>query len=344
MSTSSRAGKVFFNLAVPLFALAALAGAFALRRNDRPAPIPEAPARVVRIGYFPNFTHAQAVAGAERGDFVKALDGVKVEFKTFNAGPSLIEALFAGEIDLGYVGPSPTVNAYSKSNGEEIRVIAGSAANGVAVVVRPGANIEKPEDLLGKKIATPQYGNTQDVAARFFITQTLKGKLADAGGDTTIVNAENPDILTLLRKGDIDAAWVPEPWGTRLVAEAGGKILFEEKDQWPGGRFTITNVIARRGFLEANKDLVKRFLKAHDDLTAWLNANPEEGAKVVNEGIKRITGKALPPETLRQAWSRVVFTTDPLIETTKEQAKRAHAIGLAKTLPDFSRLLVEGLR
>ncbi len=341
MRGSPRAALLDFG--APLLAIAALCGAVALPWRSA-APAPEAAARVVRIGYLPNFTHAQAVAGAERGDFGRALAGVKVEFRTFNAGPALIEALFAGEIDLGYVGPSPTVNAYAKSGGEEIRVIAGAAANGAAVVVQPGAGIEKPEDLLGKRIATPQYGNTQDVAARFFVTQTLKGKLADAGGDTTIVNAENADILTLLRKGDIDAAWVPEPWATRLVAEAGGRILFEEKSQWPGGKFTITNVIARRGFLEANGDLVKRFLEAHDGLTAWLNANPEEGAKVVNDGIRRVTGKALPTETLRQAWSRVEFTTDPLIETTKEQAKRAFAIGQSKAVPDFSRLLVEGLR
>lgn len=341
MSGSPRAA--FLNFGAPLLAIAALAGAVALPWRHA-IPAPEAAARVVRIGYLPNFTHAQAVAGAERGDFARALGGVKVEFRTFNAGPALIEALFAGEVDLAYVGPSPTVNAYGKSNGEEVRVIAGAAANGVAVVVRPGAGIEKPEDLLGKTIATPQYGNTQDVAARFFITQTLKGKLADAGGDTTLVNAENPDILTLLRKGEIDAAWVPEPWATRLVAEAGGKILFEEKSRWPGAQFTITNVIARRAFLEANRDLVKRFLEAHDGLTAWLNANPDEAVQLVNDGIKRITGKALPPDTLRQAWSRVVFTTDPLTETTREQGRRAHAIGHSKALPDFSRLLVEGLR
>lgn len=325
-----------------LLGLAVLAGALL---GCRKAPgTPEPPAKVVRIGYFPNFTHAQAIVGAERGDFVKALDGVKVEFKTFNAGPALIEALFAGEIDIGYVGPSPTTNAYAKSNGEEVRVISGAAANGAALVVRPEAGISKPEDLLGKKIATPQYGNTQDVAARFYITSTLKGKLEDSGGNTKIVNAENPDILSLFRRGDVDAAWVPEPWATRLVSEAGGRILFEEKDLWPDGRFTVTNVIARRAFLDANRELVGKFLRAHDAITAWLNENPQEAAKAVNAGIQKITGKALPADTLSTAWGRVLFTNDPLIETTKEQARRAHEIGFVKTLPDFSRLLVQGLR
>jgi NitT/TauT family transport system substrate-binding protein len=341
MSGSSR-GAVL-NLGAPLLAFAALAGAIAMpwRTTGHSA---EAPSRVVRIGYLPNFTHAQAVAGAERGHFTRGLEGVKVEFRTFNAGPALVEALFAGELDLAYVGPSPTVNAYAKSNGEEVRVIAGAAANGAAVVVRPGAGIEKPADLLGKKIATPQYGNTQDVAARFFVTDTLKGKLAEAGGDTTIVNAENADILTLLKRGDVDAAWVPEPWATRLVAEAGGKLLFEEKTLWPGGQFITTNVIARRAFLDANRDLVKRFLRAHDELTAWLNAEPEAASKAVNDGIKRITGKSLPPDVLKVAWSRVVFTTDPLIDTTKEQARRANALGFTKSAPDLGRLLAEGLR
>lgn len=332
MSGSPR--RLALDAGAPLLALAALLVAAALPWRAA-ARASEPPARVIRVGYLPNLTHAQAVVGAARGDFARALDGVRVEFRTFNAGPALVEALFAGEIDLGYVGPSPTVNAYAKSGGEEVRVIAGSAANGVALVVRPG--IAAPGDLAGRRIATPQYGNTQDVAARFFLSNSL---MADA----TLVNAENADILALFRKGEVDAAWVPEPWAARLVAEAGGTILFEEKSLWPQARFTITNVIARRAFLDANRGLVAKFLEAHDALTAWLNERPEEAAEAVNDGIRRITGKAMPPDVLRQAWGRVVFTTDPLVETTKEQARRAQALGFAKTLPDLSGLFVEGLR
>lgn len=327
MSTSSAPRRVLLNVGAPLLALAALVGAILIPAKKTEAKT-EAAARVVRVGYLPNLTHAQAIAGAERGDFVRALEGVKVEFRTFNAGPALIEAIFAGEIDIAYVGPSPAVNAYAKSGGEEIRIIAGSAANGASVVVRPGV-----DSLDGRKVATPQFGNTQDVAARTYL-----------GTKATIVNAENADILTLLKKGDVDAAWVPEPWASRLVAEAGARILFEEKTLWPGRKFTTTTVIARRAFLDANRDIVKRFLGAHEALTAWVNANPDEARRLVNEGLKRLTGKALAPDVLRQAWDRVVFTTDPLADTTREQARRAQALGFTKSLPDLGRLFVEDLR
>jgi NitT/TauT family transport system substrate-binding protein len=314
------------NVGAPLLAALSFAAAASLPWRAT-AAAPESPARSVRIGYLPNLTHAQAVAGAQRGDFARALEGVPVEFRTFNAGPALMEALLAGEIDLAYVGPSPAVNAHVKSGGEEVRVVAGAAANGASLVALPG--VEDPAKL---RVAAPQNGSTQDVAARFFLR------------DATIVNADNADILTLLLKREIDAAWVPEPWASRLVAEAGGTILFEEKDRWPARRFASTLVVARRAFHEANRDLMKRFLAAHDALTSWLNENPDEAASVVNAGIRRMTGTALPEHVLRAAWGRVVFTTDPLLDTVREQARRAHAVGFLKEPPNLFRLLAGDAR
>jgi NitT/TauT family transport system substrate-binding protein len=343
MRLSSQAGSLLLNVAVPAIAIAAAIGSLFLHPAPASRP-PEPAATRVRIGYMPNFTHAQGILGAERGDFAAAFPGVEVEFRTFNAGPALVEALFSGEIDLAYVGPSPTVNAYAKSHGDEIRVISGSAANGTGVVVRGDAGIETPEGLAGRTIATPQLGNTQDVSARYFITQTLGSPLAEQGGSTRILNTDLPEILTLFRKGDIDAAWVPEPWATRLVLEGRGRRLFDERTLWPAGRFTTTHVIARRAFLEANPGLVRQFLRAHDALTAWIAAHPEAAQDQVNRGIGRLTGRELPAELLREAWSRIEFTTDPLADTTLEQARRAQAIGFLKSRPDFGRLYVEGLR
>src|SRR6266699_7057285 len=248
----------------------------------------------VRLGYFPNLTHAVALVGVERGTFQNALGTrVTLEPKIFNAGPAEIEALFANEIDIGYVGPNPAINGYVKSHGEALRIIAGSSSGGALFVVRSGANIKSATDLVGKKLATPQLGGTQDVALRYYLQQHGL-KTTDKGGSVQVLPTDNANILTLFKTGAIDGAWVAEPWGTRLLIEGKGQLFLDERSLWPDGKFVTTNVVVRKQFLDQHPDLVSKFLQAHVDTIQYIQNNPSSAQSIVNSEIKRITGKALP--------------------------------------------------
>lgn len=284
---------------------------------------------VVRIGYFANVTHAQALVGVARGDFARAFEGgPRVEFQTFNAGPSVIEAIFAGHLDIAYVGPSPTINGFMRSQGREVRVVAGSAANGVVIVVHKDSGITTMSQLRGRRIATPQLGNTQDMSAKAFVLQVLGTTLREKGGDTDVIPVANSDIEILFQKGQVDAAWVPEPWGARLVHQGTGRILVEERELWPEGRFALTNVIVRKAFLDEHPALVKRFLEAHVRLTRELATSPADAQATIAAELKRLTTKAIPDAVLADSLARVEFTVDPSEASFAAFMRKGRALGL----------------
>src|SRR5450432_185937 len=222
---------------------------------------------VVRVGAFPNITHAQAMVGKANGWFEKALGpSAKIEWTSFNAGPSAIEALFSGAIDMTYVGPNPAITGYVRSNGEALRVISGAASGGASLIVRNDSGINKPEDFHGKRVASPQFGNTQDVALRNWL-KNHGMKTNDKGGDVQIVPMANPDQLTLFLKKDLDAAWAPEPWATRLIHEGNGRLFVDERTLWPDGQFVIGLLVVNTKFLKEHPDLVKNWIRANVDLT-----------------------------------------------------------------------------
>lgn len=293
-------------------------------------------AKTVRVAYFPNVTHAQALVGLNQRFFQQALGpGVKLKAKKLNAGPAVIEALYAGEIDLAYVGPSPAINGYVHSGGEALRVIAGSASGGTALVVQRDSGITSAKDLKGKRIASPQLGNTQDVALRWFIQQQgLKTK--DRGGNVTILPASNPDIMTLFRNRQIDGAWVPEPWASRLIAEAGGTLLLDERTLWPGGEFANTVLIARTGFLKKNPGLVQKWLAAHVEITGWINAHPAEAQGAVIEEIEKLTSLRLNPSLIADSFSRLTFQYDPVSTSIDEVALRSYKLGFFTSKPNVA--------
>jgi NitT/TauT family transport system substrate-binding protein len=294
---------------------------------------------VLRVGYFPNITHAQALVGRANGQFEKALGaGVQVEWKAFNAGPSAIEALFANAIDLTYVGPNPTVAGYFRSQGEAVRVIAGAASGGASLVVRKDAGIRNASDFHGKKVATPQLGNTQDVALRSWMRANgLKAR--EKGGDVQVIPISNPDQLTLFLKGQLDAAWAPEPWAARLVHEGGGRIFLDERDLWPDHQFVITNLIVSPKFLKDHPDVVKGFLRTHVELTEWINKNPAQAKQMMNQQLQKEMGKALPQEVLDDAFSRMQVTYDPIRSSLLKSTQQAFDEGfLGRTQPDLSGL------
>jgi NitT/TauT family transport system substrate-binding protein len=231
---------------------------------------------VVRVGAFPNITHAQAMVGKANAWFEKALGPqAKIDWKSFNAGPSAIEALYSGALDMTYIGPNPAISGYLRSNGEALRIIAGATSGGAALVVRSDSGIQKAEDFHGKKIASPQLGNTQDVALRAWL-KNHGLKTIDKGGDVQVVPLANPDQLTLFLKKELDAAWAPEPWATRLIREGNGRLFLDERTLWPNGKFVTASLVVSSKFLHDHPDVVKSWLKAHVELTEWINGHLPE--------------------------------------------------------------------
>ena len=295
--------------------------------------------KVFRLGYFPNINHAQALIGVGNGDYQKVL-GNNIELKTltFNAGPSATEALLANQIDAAYIGPNPTVNGYVVSEGKALRVISGVASGGAVFIVRNDSGIQSTKDFAGKKFASPQIGNTQDVALRKYLLDN-GFKTKDKGGNVEVLPVKNPDILTLFLKKEIDGAWVPEPWGEKLIKEGNGRLFLDERNLWPADKFVTANIIVNPEYLKNNPDVIKKFLEAHVNETQWINSHKEEALKTFNFELKKLTGQTIPDDQLKEAFSRLELTYDPLQETLIKSANDAFEIGyLGKTKPDLSGL------
>lgn len=290
----------------------------------------------IRFGHFPNVTHVQGLVAhqlSRRGEgwFEKGL-GLKIDWFTYNAGPSATEAIFAGALDVTYIGPSPALNAYSKSKGSEIRVLAGAANGGNALVVRADAGITKPEDFRGKKIATPQLGNTQDVQARAWLAgQGIKVTLT--GGDATVIPTENPSQLALLQKGEIDAVWTVEPWVTRLELEAGAKVFHQDTET------NVTLLASSAAFVAGHADVARRLAEAHRELTAWILAHPEEAKALVKAELTDEMKAAPKDVLLDKALARVVVTDKISRESLDRMVSSAQAVGFLKDIPALEKLL-----
>jgi len=290
---------------------------------------------IIGVGYFPNITHSQAIIGLARGDFAEALGPeTTIETTIFNAGPSVIEALYAGRLDLAYIGPNPAITGFVRSNGEALRIVAGATSGGAALVVRPDAGITTLEEMDGHRIATPQLGNTQDVALRNCLAELGLSPLEE-GGSVQIIPTANPQILDLFRQGEIDGAWVPEPWASRLVVEGGGVVLLDERTIWPDGDFVTAHIIVSTPFLMERPGIVRRWLEAHVEVTLWENRNPEEAAALLNGEIERRTGKALPGQVLTMALSNMRSTWDPVASSLYESARAAWQTGFLDDEPDL---------
>lgn len=285
----------------------------------------ESPA-AVRLGYFPNVTHATALVGVESGIFKSALGANSLEVKTFSAGPAAVEALFSGALDATYIGPNPAINAHVQSGGEAIRIVSGATSGGASLVVKPAIN--SAADLKGKKVASPQRGGTQDVALRHWLKDNnLKADL-QGGGDVSILPQENAQTLETFRSGQIDGAWAPEPWATRLVLEGGGKVLVDERTLWPGGAFVTTHLVVRTKFLKEHPDAVRRLVEGQVQANELVNGNPAEARRLVDQSIANLTGKGIPDAVLQESWKSLQFTNDPIASSLTVSADHAHDVGL----------------
>ncbi|MFL5193574.1 MAG: ABC transporter substrate-binding protein [Microvirga sp.] len=292
----------------------------------------------VRVGHFPNITHVQALVARAferqgRNWLGERLGpGVKIEWYTYNAGPSAMEAIFANSLDLTYVGPNPALNAYARSRGAEVRVIGGAVNGGSALVVQGDSPLSKPTDFKGKRIATPQFGNTQDVAARAWLVAGGL-RITQTGGDAHVVPTSNPDQLSLFQSKQLDAVWTVEPWVSRLESESGGKILVEEKEA------ITTILVSSAGFLAKNRDLAKRFVTAHRELTEWIGKNPDEAQRLAREELQASFRLDMSPELVARAWNRMVITPDTTREAFQSFVTSAQKVGFLRDTPDLSRLI-----
>ena len=309
-----------------------------------------AESKTLRLGYFPNVNHAQAIIGLKNGDFQKVIEGnntnqgkIKINEFVFSAGPSAIEALFGGQIDAAYVGPNPAISGYIASGGEGLRIVSGVASGGSVFIVRNDAGIESAKDLGGKKFASPQLGNTQDISLRKYLISNGFNTVEN-GGNVTVAAIKPADILTLMLKKEVDGAWVPEPWGERLVNEANGKVFVDERDLWPPeGKFVTANIIVRTDYLKENPDVIEKLLEAHVNETLWIDArldssdngtaqenNSSKVMEVVNafnNGLKQITGKTIPDNELEGSLKRMDFTYDPLKQSLYKIGDDANSLG-----------------
>lgn len=267
----------------------------------------------LRLGYFANVTHAPALVGLEQGLFEDALGEVDVTTSVFNAGPAAIEALTAGAIDATYIGPNPSINTFIQSGGESARIVAGAATGGAALVVADG--IDSAEDLAGTTLASPQLGNTQDVALRVWLADQGYATDVSGGGDVSVTPTENAQTLTLFQDGQLDGAWLPEPWVSRLVIDEGADVLVDEAELWPDGEFPTTVLLVRAEFLEQHPDVVEQLLEAHLAAVQWIADNPDDAPDVINAALEAETGKPLSDAVIERALEHVTFSVDPHADT-----------------------------
>jgi NitT/TauT family transport system substrate-binding protein len=294
--------------------------------GDGPAGADE-PGGTLRLGYFPNVTHAPAIIGVEDGIFEQALgDGVELELVTFNSGTEAIEALFSDAIDASFIGPNPAINGFAESDGEALRIVAGTTSGGASLVVSD--DIQSAGDLAGAKLATPSLGNTQDVALRAWLMEQGHESDTAGGGAVSVLPQENADTLTAFQDGSIDGAWVPEPWATRLIDEGGGHVLVDEADLWPEGQFVTTHLVVGTDYLEQNPANVRALVGGLLDAIDTANGDAEAARATTNDGIEALTESRLADETIAGAWENLTFTADPIASSLEGSKDDAVEVGL----------------
>lgn len=320
-------------LTVPVIAALAIASLSGCSRRATAADAPPStghttPASVLRLGYFPNVTHAVPVLGVADGEFAKALGRTKLTTQVFNAGPAATEALLSGSVDAVYLGPNPAINAFAKTGGQDVRIVAGAASGGAALVVKPSINAVS--ELAGTTLASPQLANTQDIALKYFLKR--HGFTVNGGGpeNVNVVSQDNSQTLRLFQQGRIDGGWLPEPWATRLVKQAGGKVLVDEKSQWPGGNFVTTNLLVSTRFLTEHPQTVQALLTGEIKTVQRIKADPSGTARQIDQALTKLTGKALPAGITAAALRNVTVGWDPYATSLQATAEHAESIGLLK--------------
>jgi len=281
----------------------------------------------IRVAFFPSIVHAVPIIGMETQTFADNLhNDLDIEVKIFDSGPQVIESIFSNSVDIAYVGPGPVINGFLKSDGNDLKILAGAASGGASFIIQKNSGLELIENYSGKRVAAPQISNTQDVSLRYYLAENGL-KSAEKGGDVFVLNIANPDIYTLFAKGDIDGAWVPEPWATMLVEELNGIRLFDENEFWPENKFSSVLLIGRSDYIEKNPEIIKKWINANEKTVQWINNHPDESKKLYNEFLKSYMGRTLPENIVEKSFSNIIITSEPLENSVHTFAERADALG-----------------
>jgi NitT/TauT family transport system substrate-binding protein len=281
----------------------------------------------IRVAFFPSIGHIIPIVGLEEKFFEKGIGKEKqIETKLFDSGPQVIESIFSGSIDIAYVGPGPIINGFLKSDGKDIKILSGAASGGVSFIIQPNSGLESLENFDGKRIASPQISNSQDVSLRHYL-ESHGLKSVEKGGTVFVLNISNPDIYTLFAKGDIDGAWVPEPWATILVQELDGIRLFNEEKLWPNEEFASVLLIVRTKYLENNPETVQKWVESHEKTVTWINSNPNKSKSLFSNFLIDYMGKSLPTKIIDESFSNISITSDPIKNSVIIFAERADSLG-----------------
>ena len=281
----------------------------------------------IRVAFFPSVVHAVPIIGMETQTFANNLNAdLDIQVKIFDSGPQVIESIFSNSVDIAYVGPGPVINGFLKSDGNDLKILAGAASGGASFVIQKNSGLDLIENYSGQRIAAPQISNTQDVSLRHYLAEN--GLVtAEKGGDVFVLNIANPDIYTLFAKGDIDGAWVPEPWATMLVEELNGVRLFDENEFWPENQFSSVLLIGRSDYIEKNPEIIKKWINANKQTVQWINNHPDESKKLYNEFLNSYMGRTLPQNIVEKSFSNIMITSEPLENSVYTFAERADALG-----------------
>ena len=281
----------------------------------------------IRVAFFPSIVHAVPIVGMENQTFAENLnDDLNIEVKIFDSGPQVIESIFSNSVDLAYVGPGPVINGFLKSDGKDLKILASAANGGASFIIQKNSGLESIENYSGKRVAAPQISNTQDVSLRHYLAQNGLTP-AEKGGDVFVLNIANPDIYTLFAKGDIDGAWVPEPWATMLVEELDGVRLFDENEIWPENKFSSVLLIGRSDYIEKHPEIISNWIDANEKTVEWINDNPDKSKKLYNQFMKGHMGKTLPEKIVQESFSKIVITSIPVEKSVHTFAERADSLG-----------------
>ncbi|MBT6171320.1 MAG: ABC transporter substrate-binding protein [Thaumarchaeota archaeon] len=281
----------------------------------------------IRVAFFPSVVHAVPIIGMETHTFANNFDDdLDIQVMIFDSGPQVIESIFSNSVDIAYVGPGPVINGFLKSNGNDLKILAGAASGGASFIIQKNSGLDLIENYSGKRIAAPQISNTQDVSLRHYLSENGL-TTAEKGGDVFVLNIANPDIYTLFAKGDIDGAWVPEPWATMLVEELNGVRLFDENEFWPENQFSSVLLIGRSDYIEKNPEIIKKWINANEKTVEWINNHPDESKKLYNEFLKSYMGRTLPQNIVEKSFSNIIITSEPLENSVYIFAERADALG-----------------
>ena len=281
----------------------------------------------IRVAFFPSIGHIIPIVGLEEKIFEKGIGEEKqIETKLFDSGPQVIESIFSGSIDVAYVGPGPIINGFLKSDGKDIKILSGAASGGASFIIQPNSGLESLENFDGKRIASPQISNSQDVSLRHYL-ESHGLKSVEKGGTVFVLNISNPDIYTLFAKGDIDGAWVPEPWATILVQELDGIRLFNEEKLWPNEEFASVLLIVRTEYLENNPETVQKWVESHEKTVTWINSNPNKSKSLFSNFLVDYMGKSLPTKIIDESFSNISITSDPIKNSVIIFAERADSLG-----------------